>query len=233
MKAVCFLVISILSVSKCFSQNATSNYILSSNQIKKLFANSLRKEFKINYPIFRVYKYTDQSGEYYCILTESRDSIGNRKDTLNYNIRAISLKFENGKYSKNWEINDQAIKNGKDEQSIWFWTKYSDFKDFDNDRLVEPLIVYGTWGANGYDDGRIKILIYYKGQKIAIRHQNGVLDFERETQIDKSFYSLPQSIQTAIKQKIELIIKSDQAIFPSGWQLAMKNQKTIISEKKQ
>ena len=97
--------------------------------------------------------------------------------------------------------------------------------------MADPIIVYGTTAVNGYGDGRIKIIIYYKGQKVAIRHQNGTLDFERETSVDKAFYALPVLLQTAVKQKMELMIKNKQAIFPAGWQLAMKNKKTTINER--
>jgi hypothetical protein len=77
---------------------------------------------------------------------------------------------------------------------------------------------------------RLKVHHYYKGQKIAIRHQNGVLDFERETQVDKGFYNLPLSLQASIKHKMELMTENDQAIFLAGWQLAMKNKKTTFNE---
>ena len=85
---------------------------------------------------------------------------------------------------------------------------------------------------NGTADGRIKFVVNYKGQKITIRHQNGVLDFERETQVDKAFYGLPTALQMAVKQKMELMVKNGQAIFPAGWQAAMKAGKTSIHERK-
>lgn len=129
------------------------------------------------------------------------------------------------------ELNDRVIKNDAHENNIWFWTKYCDFKDYDNDSLVDLIIVYGTSAMNGYDDGRIKFIIFYKGTKVAIRHQNGVLDFERETQVDKSFYDLPKSLKTSIMQKMELMEKNQHAIFPHGWQTAMRNKKTFFSER--
>ncbi|GGE96611.1 hypothetical protein GCM10011383_04220 [Hymenobacter cavernae] len=191
----------------------------------------VRKTLNITFPIFRVYKYVDNDGHHYCILTESKDEIATDKDTLNHKIRAVSLKADNSSFVKNWEINDNIIKNENDETSIWFWTKYTDFKDYDGDGLVDPIIVYGTSALNGYDDGRIKILIYHKGRKVAIRHQNGVLDLARETQVDKAFYDLPISLQTSVKQKMELMRKNGQAIFPAGWQVAMKNKKTSFNER--
>src|SRR5688572_29031708 len=88
------------------------------------------------------------------------------------------------------------------ENSIWFWTKYIEFRDYDGDALADPIIAYGTSGINHTDDGRIIFIIYSKGRKIAIRHQNSDLDFGRETQVDRSFYDMPQSLQKTIKEKI-------------------------------
>lgn len=168
------------------------NGVLSSTQAQTLLTDSIKREFNITYPIFRVYKYADKSGNYYCVLTESRDSISNEKDTFNRSLRAIYLKYDNRKFQKIWEITDH-IKNDSLENSIWFWTKYTDFKDYDKDGLIGPVIIYGTFGSNDLDDGRIKFIIYYKGKKIAIRHQNSIFDGERNTEVDKSLFTTSKS----------------------------------------
>jgi len=182
-----------------------------------MFTDTVKKELKINFPVFRAYKYADKSGEFVCVLAESDDSISNDKDTFSHSIKAINLRIDQGKLIKVWELNDNIIKNWQEENSIWFWTSYFDFKDFDNDGLVEPIIVYGTRAMNGYDDGRIKFIIYYKGKKIAIRHQNGVLDDERETKIDDAFFSLPAKLKDNIKSKMTLMEKQNKAIFTQTW----------------
>ena len=194
-------------------QKLLQSEILSKEQVQTIFADSVRKEFKLNYPIFRVYKYSDKSGKYLCVLTESNDSIDNEKDTFNHSIKAVNLRIDNNKLEKTWEINDYILKNEKQENSIWFWTRYIEFKDFNNDSLIEPIIIYGTSGMNGYGDGRIKFIIYYNGNKIAIRQQNGVLDNQRNTQIDKEFFSLPQKLKDAVKAKTKLMVENNQAIF--------------------
>ena len=220
-------------MATAFGQKTTVSFeILTTKQATELFPDSIRKGLNISFPIFRVYKYADKTGKYYCILTESRNEITADKDTLNHQIKATNVKADKGSFSKLWEINDNIIKNDNDENCIWFWSKYIDFKDYDGDGFADPIIIYGTSGANGYDDGRIKFLILYKGQKVAIRHQNGVLDFERETKVDKAFYDLPQTLQAAIKQKMELMMKNNQTIFPAGWQTAMKKKKTMFSERR-
>ncbi len=193
--------------------SSSTNELLTAKQTETIFTNLLKQELKIDYPIFKVYKYTDKSGDFFCVLTESNDSIGNDKDTFNQSIKAINLKIVNKHFIKVWEIKDNIIKNDKEENSIWFWTNYFDFKDFDKDGLIEPIIVYGTSAMNGFDDGRIKIITFYKGHKIVIRHQNGVLDSERQTQIEKAFYLLPQKLKDNIKSKMTLMEKQNKAIF--------------------
>jgi hypothetical protein len=227
------LFIALACLTNSFAQKKTvTSEIFSAKQVADLFPDTVRKTLNINFPIFKVYKYADKSGQYYCILTESKNAITADKDTLKHKIKAINVKVDNGSFTKLWEINDNIIKNEYDETSIWFSTKYTEIKDYDGDGLADPVITYSTSAANGLDDGRIKIIIYYKGQKVAVRHQNGVLDFERETQVDKAFYQLPQSLQTSIKQKMEQMVKNNHAIFPAGWQTAMKNKKTTFNERR-
>jgi hypothetical protein len=204
--------------------------ILTRAQEKSLFTPAVKNELAITFPIFRVYRYSDQLGEHYFVCTESMDHI-NGDDTSSYKIKGVHVAVTNGKLTKTWELNDFITHDEREERSIWFWTKYSGFEDYDKDGLIEPVIVYGTSGANGYSDGRVKILIYYKGQKVAIRHQNSDMDFGRETQVDKAFYNLPASLQTGVKHRMELIVEDQRAIFPNGWENAMQHKKTIINER--
>lgn len=233
MRHIFTLSIALFCLTTAFTQKVpVTSDVLTSKQLTKLFTDSIRNTLNISFPIFRVYKYSDKAGQYYCILTESRNVITADKDTFNHKIKAINIKANNGSFIKIWEINDNIIKNDNDENSIWFSTKYTEIKDVDGDGLADPIIIYSTSAANGLDDGRIKIIIYYREQKVTIRHQNGVLDFERETQVDKGFYELPKSLQTSIKQKMEQMVKNNHAIFPAGWQTAMKNKKTAFNERR-
>lgn len=215
-----------------------SSEILSQQATTELFTDSLNKQLGIIYPIRRVYKCIDKSGQFFIVLTESNDTVTADKDTLNYNIKAFNFRQDKNGLLKKWELNDfithQAnyldVKDAM-ETSIWFWTKYSEFTDIDNDSLIDPIIIYGTSAMNYTSDGRIKILIYYKGQKVAIRHQNGVLDFERNTQVDESFYSLPTKLQEHIKQIMRTMTDNRHAIFPAGWQDAMTKHKLKFDER--
>lgn len=228
-----FIVILLFPGDFVFAQTKTE--ILSQKVTSEIFTDSLKKKFSINYPIRRVYECKDKSGEFYLILSESNDSIVNTKDTLHKNIKAINFSRVNNVLVKKWELNDfitGPTKESEAEKSIWFWTKYFILKDLDGDSIIDPIIVYGSMGAYGQDNGRIKIKVYYKGQKSAIRHQNGALDFERNTKVDRSFYELPVKIREEVKKIMEKLTDAELAIFPYGWQHAMSKEKLYFDEKR-
>ncbi|MDP4261952.1 MAG: hypothetical protein Q8941_05420 [Bacteroidota bacterium] len=221
MKIVFSILLTGLCAANAFTQKQTvRSEILTGKDIAATFGDAEKKDLELIYPISGVYKYSDKSGQFYTILSESSDPDGSSATA----IRAVTAKYENGRFINIWEVNDFADKK-KEESSIMFWPKYTEFRDYDNDSRVDPVIVYSTAGNNGI--GNIRFVIYYKGQKILLRHQD---DLERQIQIDKAFYSLPGKLQKSIKNKMELMVKNKQAIFPHDWQNAMENQKTIIKE---
>ncbi len=194
-----------------------SSEILSENQVTSIFNDSIKKAFKIDFPIFRVYKYVDRSGQYLCVLTETIDSTfindEHQNDTLHHSIRAVALKVDAGRYSKVWELSDFVLRQNPKEHSIWFWTRFFSFEDFDNDGIVEPVIVYGSRTGDDLDGPRVKIMVYYGGQKVAIRHKDSDLDAGRSTVFDKSYSSLPKKIQVAIDARMKLMDKMGVCVF--------------------
>ncbi len=209
-------------------QSTAKPEILSKAEIGKIFTDDVKKELTIDLPIRRVYKYSDKAGINYIVLMEQYNGKDENKDTICHQIKAICLLSDGAKFTKQWALNDFIIKqvNGNGtESSISFWTKYFELKDSDNDGIIDPVITYGSFGTNGVDDGRIKILIYYKGQKIAIRHQNGVLDEERNTTVDQSFYSLPTTLQNSVMNIMKRIMADKNGIFPADWDKGMKAHK--------
>lgn len=218
--------ISEISRSNLNSEPNSKYKTLSEEKIKEIFTNEKRKELGINFSIWKVYDYQDKSGKYYLVLTE--DKINPSKEgNFNNAVKALNFKVENNIWTKTFETNDFKQ---EQEDSIWFWTKYVYVEDFDNDGIIEPMLFYGTNGYNGYDDGRIKILTYYKGQKIGIRIQNGVLDDERNFSVDAGFYNLPKSIQDKIVEQMNKMVENGHSILPYGWQKKMAKKMTFIKE---
>lgn len=210
-----------------FAQHSpVSSEIISAKQIAVVINPSIKETLKLTYPIRRVYHYTDKSGEYYCILTESEDSTNSDHDILHFHIRAVDVRVDTGGFQKVWECNDY-IDRRTEECNMWFWTRYISFKDLDNDSLIDPVIIYGTSDRQADDDGgRLKLLIYYKGRKVAIRHQDCSLDEGRFTKVDAAFYDLPSSRQEAIEKTMKQIEDDGNSLFPGYWLKAMKNRKT-------
>lgn len=200
----------------------------------KIFTTDIKTRLGIILPVVRTYSYSDTSGKYYMVLTEKFNGMITG-DTVHKAIKAFNFKSTAAGPEKQWEINDAANKATDDydgERSIWFWTRYCTFQDIDKDGLADPIIVYGTSGAEGYDEGRgrVKILLYYKGKKIVIRHQDGVLDDERNTQVDAAFYKLPTTIQNHVTAMMHEIANETNTIFPNGWEANMKKHKLEFDE---
>jgi hypothetical protein len=197
------------------------------------FNPDTRKQLGIDYPVTKIYPYSDNSGNYHLVLTETNDGVTAEKDTLHLKIKAFNFKESAAGLEKQWEVTDFTLPKADDydgEETIWFWTKYLNVKDIDKDGLADVILVYGTNALNGYDDGRIKIILWHKGDKIAIRHQNGVLDDERNTQVDAKFYTLPAPLQDHVKALMDKMDSDRVAIFPYGWQEAMKAHKLKFDE---
>lgn len=232
MKKICLLLL-VLAACRITAQSQVSSELMPADQTTFL-TDSLKLLFRIQYPVNNVYRYTDRSGTYYCVLTESRDSIIPSKDTFHFRIRAVNLRQESGgQFSKVWDMSDYVLQKDQQESDIWFWNQYIAFEDLDKDGLTDPVIVYGTAAANGTSDGRMKCMVFYKGEKIGVRHQNSLGLNERNTTVDKAFYNLPSAVQLSVARRMEDMVKQQVAVFSSGWQKAMKSKRTYFDEKNQ
>lgn len=229
MKKLFILLLFVSMKTLCFGQGVSSEQ-LSTSKIEAIFTDELKAKLKIDFDIFRVYQYQDASGEHLIVMTERP----NKNVEKSYDaIKAFNFKVVNGEYTLEWSFRDFILPPTRavGETSITFWTKYFVLDDYDEDGLIDPIFVYGTLALNGRDDGRIKILVYHKGLKRAIRHQNGVLDYDRHTQVDKKYYSLPTKIQARVKEIMDEITSNDHGIFPFDWEMKMKNKELTFDER--
>lgn len=184
-----------------------------------LLPDSLRKSFKINQPIFRAFHHSNRAVDFYYLLTESRDGVDAQGDSANSQIKALALSRNNGKWQLIWEIDDSIR---QEEESVWFWTKYSTFEDHDGNEPIDPIIIYGTSAENGLNDGRLNVFIPFAGKKIFIRHQNAILDANRALKVDQDFHSLPSSLKTAVLGKLRAIERDGLALFPEKWETTIQ-----------
>lgn len=209
------------------NKNVTSKQ-LSQQEIDAIFTESIKKQLKIEHSIYRIYQYTDKIGKHFMVMTQNKIECQQREKCYD-SIKVLCYLFKNNNYKIQWKLNDFIVPNLY-EYSISHWTKYFSINDYDKDGIADPIIIYGTFGMNDMGDGRIKIITYHKNNKVAIRHQNGVLDGERHTQVDKEFYQLPIEIQTHVKTIIKNIHINGHGIFPHNWEKAMKNNELEIDD---
>lgn len=193
------LIICILASQWTYGQSASR--MLSKHETDSIFTG-------LEYPVFRAWQYTDKGGFHYLLLMEKYAQTKS-KDTISTNIAAVCMmkEQEQGKDLPvlRWKMKDQL---DADEKSIWFWTKYVSLKDLDGDGYTDPLIIYGTSPkVEGDDHRRLKMLLYYRYSKVAVRAVTGTLDYERSLQYDAAFKTLPAAIQSYMKQLLQRISK--------------------------
>jgi len=225
MKIIIFAYLVCISLFS-ISQSNMPKY-LDSSEVSIRFNAEALKQYNINYPIYRVYEFTDILGKHELVLTENPISA---KETDS--IQAFCFLIENDLKTLEWKLTDFILRqeNVPDETSIWFWTKYLRLEDLNNDGGIDPIIVYGTKGEYGTEDGRLKILIYFNGKKHGIRHQNSGMDFARNTRVDESFYELNSEVQNYISELMKMIYDSGNTIFPAGWEESMLNKQLYFDE---
>ena len=155
-------------------------------------------------PVYKAYSYKDKGGYY--VLFYCEDQLNKtKKDTANTKIEAHCMLHDHGGFVEKWKITDaldtKIYPDGGAEKNIWFWTKYCSHTDIDGDKLIEPVIVYGTKTEEGFN--RIKIITVYKGKKYVIRAVECVLDDCRTFKKDETYSQLPKSINTYIDNLLE------------------------------
>lgn len=212
-----------------FGQNyKVTSKQLSKEEIDSIFTVTIKDKLQLEYSIHRIYKYNDKAGEHYIVMTKNAIKC-EELETCSDIIKVYCFSYKNDVFNLKWSLHDFILPDLY-EYSITHWTKYFKIEDYDNDGFADPIIIYGTRGLNDFSDGRIKILVYYKNKKSVIRHQNGIHDDERNTQVDKQFYKLPIEIKNRVKVLMENITENNHGIFPYGWQKAMEKNKLKFDE---
>jgi len=229
---ILFLAAILLVIISYGQKREIDSLLLSDDQVDQIFTESFKNDKGILYPICKVYNYRDKTGEYYLVLTERRYK-EDKDETFNDTIVAINYKKTDRGFKQVMYMRDFILERNDSntpEHSVWFWTKYLELKDFDNDGIIEPVIIYGTLGNNGLEDGRVKILTYYKGTKYAVRHQNGPYDMQRYTTVDEAFYTMPVKIQNAVIDIMDKIEDNSHAIFAHSYRKQMSKKKTRFDD---
>jgi len=227
------LILCLLVTKISFSQTIPVNSkLLTPETSAQLFTENVKTDLKITLPIAHVYEYNDKAGLHYLALMENQYSNVEAKPLYD-KVVLVDAISANGVLKENWRITDFIKPEDvvtDPHYSMWIWTKYLHLSDLDGDKLADPIVVYGLRGIYNSGEGKIKIITISKGKKYAIRHQNSDMDWGRNTQVDKLFYTLPVKIQTKVKEVMTKITEDGNGIFPAGWEKNMKLKKLKFDE---
>lgn len=201
---------------------------LSKKETSSIFTRRRENQLGISNDIYQAYSYKDESGEYYILLTDHKKTITEEKDTLYDMIYGVNARRVGGQFKKRSKITDEIDNDW--ETSIGFWNQYAQITDIDNDGLVDPIIVYGTEGQNGYKDGRVRIIAYHMKKRVSIKHQNSEIPDGRQTKIGMSFYNFPPPIQKVVIEKMKLLSQNGHAVFSKDWEKKMAKKATRLEE---
>ena len=178
------------------------------------------KTAKVTLPVLAHYCYRDTSGDYVVYLTGSADSRIDGK-TLSDNIGAYLFKINAGPtLEAKGTVSDGALGYAV---SVQWWTTLTELTDIDGDGLVDPILVYRLYDIDDKGEtlmdpyrGRLKIIIFHRGAKAAIRAVTGGLDDERSTTASEPYFKLPRILQTHIERKMERMFANRQFAFDGG-----------------
>ena len=199
--------------------------LLQEGKVQELFPFKVQKKLGISFPITKVYTYQDEEGKHFWVFSENKlyDSSkkgekvyrkNNEGEVINDKIKAFHLLRQENTFQVVKILYDYRPKWEGWEFSIGFWTKFSSLTDLDKDGYVDPIIVYGATPTDGDPDrGKVKIITYYKGEKVGIRHQDAPDDSGRETQIDAAYYKLPKPIRQRIFDTINRLQEQQLTLF--------------------
>ena len=199
-----------------------------------LLHDTILQGLEIYYPIVMKQDYIQNKSNHIMILTQNSDDLN--KDGLveeHSHVVAFGFNLSPEGIKQVWKLQDMLKEqkaSGDLESNIYWQKQYCAAEDSDKDGNDEIYLVYSSEGNNSISDGRLNIFVIYNGKKYHIKHQNGVLDFERFTVVDSAFKNLPKSVMNKFFTIMEDIEKNELSIFPYGWKEKISSGATKVEE---
>jgi len=174
---------------------------------------------KVSLPVFAHFCYRDKSGDYVVYLTES----GDRRydgDILSSKIGAYLFKINAGPtLAARGTVSDGAM---GEMAGVQWWSKLTELNDIDGDGLVDPILVYRFYPSdhgkilNDPYEGRLKMIVFHRDAKAAIRAITGDLDLQRSTTASAPYFKLPPVLQMHLVRKMKRMYEENQFGFDNS-----------------
>jgi hypothetical protein len=177
------------------------------------------KTAKVALPVVDHFCYSDSSGDYVVYLTESRDR---RYDgeALSSKIGAYLFKINAGPtLALKGTVSDGA---SDGMAGVQWWPKLTELKDIDGDGLADPVLVYRFYAKENGKllrdpfEGGLKMIVFHRDVKAAIRAITGNLDLQRSTTASATYFKLPSVLQIHLVSKIHRMYDDKQFGFDNS-----------------
>ena len=171
------------------------------------------------FTVFKTVCYADTSGSYVLYLLVDKGKAA-RERQLPRAVQVQLFKLTGGALRPQAVARDASA---ADETGVVFLPELFDVSDIDGDGLIDPVIVYRFYASDGDRDGsddfsgRIKIITFHKGQKVAIRAVTGMLDDSRSTTASPNFFKLPKKAQGHLVEKMKRMYDKRQFGFDNSF----------------
>lgn len=179
------------------------------------------KTAKVTLPVFVHFCYRDKSGDYVVYLTESDDR-RYEGETLSSKIGAYLFKINSWPtLAARGTVSDSAPEG---EAGVRWWSTLTELDDIDGDGLVDPILVHrfhasddnGEMQSDPFE-GRLKIIVFHRDTKAAIRAITGDLDGQRSTTASPPYFKLPPVLQTHLVRKMKRMYDERQFEFDNSY----------------
>lgn len=185
------------------------------------------KSIAHGFAIFKTLCYADASGSYVLYLLVDKSKAA-RERPLPRALQVQLFKLTGGALRSQAVARDASAGS---ETGVEFLPELIEVGDIDGDGLIDPVIVYRFYrsddDSDGSDDysGRIKLITFYKGDKVAIRAVTGTLDNSRSTTASPNFFTLPKKAQGHLVAKMKRMYENHQFGFDNSFGFKPRREK--------
>ncbi len=180
----------------------------------------------------RCHHWVDRSGEYQLWLMASEDRVVDEYHLSRSLAAQLFRKLPDGTLAPQWVIRDRVAEG---ESGAWFSQHLTEFPDLDGNGVLTPVLVLrfvpekdsdsGEPVAAGPYEGRLKLIFFHDGTKVAVRAVTGGLDDERHTTATDSYFTLPASWRRHVEGRLRAWMHDEVFVSDDGNKFVPKRER--------
>ncbi len=181
----------------------------------------------------RCHHWVDRSGEYQLWLLASDDQVIGEYHLSRSLVAQLFRKQPDGTLAPRWIIRDRVA---EFEAGAWFSQHLTEFPDLDGNGVLTPILVLRFVPekdspdpddpvAAGPFEGRLKLVFFHDGTKVAVRAVTGGLDDERHTTATDSYFALPASWRRHVQGRLRAWMKDEVFVSDDGNHFVPKRER--------